>query len=194
MIFCTLYHNFCFFQKFITPRIKIKQLQDSLSTKLGCQRVPPIYQKFLNHHLSDFLALHLSKLDFESEKLQNCRFRGAIFFVMGVRLVRNFFLSDFGLIRGKKFFTNPKLCGTSLALYESIFTIQNRKLSIFLIFQRKFLIFSTFLQNLWRVPRCQKFLSATNRAKQTYDGGAPKYRQHLTPKSSIPNSFLETNF
>ena len=134
MIFCTLYHNFCFFQKFITPRIKIKQLQDSLSTKLGCWRVPPKYQKFLNHHLSDFLALHLSKLDFEFEKLQNCLFRGAIFFVMGVRLVRNFFLSDFGLIRGKKFFTNPKLCGTSPALWESILTTQDRKISIFQIF------------------------------------------------------------
>ena len=162
MIFCTLYHNFCFFQKFITPRIKIEQLQDSLSTKLGYWRAPKKCQKFLYHHLSDFLALHLSKLDFESEKLQNCRFRGAIFFVMEVRLVRNFFLSDFGLIRGKKFFTNPKLCGTSPALYELIFTIENRKLSIFLIFQGKFIIFSTFVQNPRRVPRCQKFLSATS--------------------------------
>ena len=118
-----------------------------MSTKLTCWRVPPKCQKFLNHHLSNFLALHLSKLDFESEKLQNCRFRGAIFFVMEVRLVRNFFLSDFGLIRGKKFFSNPKLCGTSPALYELIFTIENRKLSIFLIFQGKFIIFSTFVQN-----------------------------------------------
>ena len=81
------------------------------------------------------ISATLTKIRFFFEKKhQNCRFRGVIFLVLGVRPVRNFCLRDFGLIRGKKFFTNPKLCGTSPALWESILAAQDRKISIFQIF------------------------------------------------------------
>ena len=112
--------------------------------------------------------------------------------MMGVRAVRNFFLSEFGWSRGTKFFTSPKLCGTSPALYDSIFVSQDRKNPICGFWMGAFSIFRCFSKGRRRVPRIQKLLPVTNREKYAYRRCTPKNRQHLTPKSTTPMYSLGT--
>ena len=83
---------------------------------------------------------------FFSKNRQNWQFREDDSARKGVRLVKNFFLIEFGLICRKKFFTSPKLWGASPALYKSILTHQHQ-------FWRKMMIltwWSLIFIQLWR--------------------------------------------
>ena len=120
MKFYVEFHNFSNLQRILSPRIIIKKLQDLLSTQLGYWGVPPCGQKFLIIRLSDFMFNHLSKHEFEFEKLQNWWFRGAVFSTRGVRPVRNFFLTRSPSVRTKTPRQTKKTSDTSPAPWESI--------------------------------------------------------------------------
>ena len=94
MKFVDKFHNFSNFQWFIIPRIKIKNLQDFVSTKMCCWRVLLKCQKFLHPSPQKFRQ-HLRKLDFFSKKNTIfADFEGQFFLWWGCAWSEIFFWGD----------------------------------------------------------------------------------------------------
>ena len=158
---------------------------------MGRWRVPPSWQKFLNDRLSNFLPLHLSNLDFESEKHQNCWFRGAIIFVMGVRMVRNLCLSDFGLIRKKKVFYHTKVVRHLPSPLWVDFHLSKSKKSPFVVFDSVNVAFSEVFFVLVGDPPVNKHCcqQQINQNRPIW-WAHPKICNIWPPKLSNPKSIL----
>ena len=108
--------------------------------------------------------------------------------------ISNFCLSDFGLIRGKKFFTNPKLYGSSPALSESILTTQDRKTSIFRFFNENYSFFNRFWRDPEGSPCARNFFQQQVEQNRPIWGAHQKSGNIWPPKSSIPKSSFVNYF
>ena len=139
---------------------------------------------------------YLSKHDFELKKRKNWRFRGVIFSMRGVRLVRNFWLRWSLMVRTKTPWQTKKTSDTSLAPYRSVLVIQNRKIRFWTDFGWRMRFLRSFPRMTQRGPQVSE-ISASNKSGKIglYEVRAQKSATFdPPPKTSTPKSCLGPYF
>ncbi len=138
---------------------------------------------------------YLSKLDFELKKRKNWRFRGVIFSMRGVRLVRNFWLRWSLMVRTKTPWQTKKTSDTSLAPYRSVLVIQNRKIRFWTDFGWRMRFLRSFPRMTQRGPQVSE-ISASNKSGKIglYEVRAQKSATFDPPKPRPQNLVCDLIF
>ena len=179
---------------FATPRIKIKNLQDFVSTKMGCWRVPLKCQKFLHPSPQKFRQ-HLRKLDFFSKKNTIfADFEGQFFLWWGCAWSEIFFWGDRHRLGVKPHGRPKSRTGPPQPSVSRFWFPRIEKSHFFIFFNENFSFFRFFHRQPGGSPDARNFFQQQVEQNRPIWGAHQKIGNIWPPKSSIPKSSFVNYF